>query len=270
MNITTNQRTFRHTYVAACGHPLVEPCNIDMQGIGRKLTAIAVSDAIGLSGGTNSNTGSIYINFIHYFSGLKRGSGVIAALLLSLWLALPASAQFAVKTNLLYDATTTPNISAEVGVGGKNTLQLTYGLNPWEFHTKRGEKMAKHWMLMPEFRRWSCSKFNGQFFGVHIFGGQLNAANVDLPLPGFFFKGDNMRRGVRDARYEAAFAGIGATYGWQWILSRHWNAEAEIGAGYAYARYDKYPCYECGARLAKGHTNYAGITKIGLSILYIF
>lgn len=177
----------------------------------------------------------------------------------------------AVKTNLLYDATTTPNIGMEIGLGNKNTFNLVYGLNPWEFDSdSHGKRYAKHWLLMPELRWWTCSKFNGHFFGVHLMGGQMNAANVDLPMPGAFFSGDNIRKGVRDSRYQGWYAGAGVTYGYQWILSRHWNLEAEVGVGYDHIWYDRYPCYECGAKIDTGHSNYVGLTKLGLSLLYIF
>lgn len=179
--------------------------------------------------------------------------------------------QVAVKTNVLYDATTTPNLGVEVGVGTRSTVQLFYGLNPWTFDSQsHGQRKAKHWLLMPEWRWWPCSKFNGHFFGVHAMGGQFNAANVDLPLPGFFFSGDNIRNEVSDHRYQGTYAGLGVTYGYQWIISRHWNVEAEIGIGYDHVWYDKYECGECGGKLSDGGTNYAGITKIGLTLLYIF
>ena len=182
-----------------------------------------------------------------------------------------AHGQVAVKTNLLYDATTTPNIGVEVGVGGKSTVNLVYGLNAWSFNSdSHGKRFAKHWVLMPEYRWWLCSRFSGHFFGVHAMAGQLNAANVDLPLPGGFVSGLNLREAVKDACYQGPFAGVGVTYGYQWALSRHWNIEAEIGAGYAHMWYDKYPCGECGLRMEKGHANYLGVTKLGLSIIYVF
>lgn len=180
-------------------------------------------------------------------------------------------AQVALKTNLLYDATTTPNLGVEFAAGRKNTVNVTYGLNPWTFHSDtHGDRKAKHWLLMPEYRWWTCSRFNGHFFGVHAMGGQFNAGNINIPLPGVFFSGENLRKGVKDYRYQGWYAGAGFTYGYQWILNLHWNVEAEIGAGYVHAWYDKYPCYECGAKMADGGANYLGITKIGLSILYIF
>ena len=190
--------------------------------------------------------------------------------LLALGSALTAHSQLAVKTNLLYDATTTPNLGLELGVGKKQTVQIVYGLNPWTFDSSHGDRKAKHWLLMPEYRWWTCTKFNGHFFGAHLMGGEFNASNVDLPIPGFFFSGDNLTKGVRDHRYQGGFAGAGFTYGYQWILGRHWNLEAEIGVGYNYVWYDKYMCYECGSKIASGHTNYLGVTKLGISFLYIF
>ena len=195
----------------------------------------------------------------------------VPILVLLLSAALSARAQLAVKTNLLYDATTTPNIGIEFATDMHTTANIVYGLNPWTFHSaSRGERKAKHWVLMPEYRWWPCTAFNGHFFGIHAMGGEFNAASVNLPIPGFFFGGDNLTSQVRDHRYEGGFVGLGLTYGYQWSLSRHLNLEAEVGLGYNYVWYDKYKCGECGGREKSGHTNYAGITKLGLSIMYIF
>lgn len=172
-----------------------------------------------------------------------------------------------IKTNLLYDATTTPNIGLEISTCKKQTAQIFYGLNAWTF---ADGKRAKHWVLMPEYRWWMCSRMNGHFVGVHAFGGEFAAANVNLPVPGVFFAGDNLRSQLRDNRYEGQFLGAGFTYGYQWILSRHWNLEAEAGIGYAHAWYDKYPCGECGFLQKSGGTNYVGLTKLGLSLMYVF
>lgn len=201
--------------------------------------------------------------------GLKKK--LISGLIMLAAVALHAPAQVAVKTNLLYDATTTPNIGVELGFKGKSTFNLVYGLNPWTFHSDtKGDRKVKHWVLMPEYRWWTCSRFSGHFIGVHAMGGQFNAANADIPLPGAFFGGENLRKGVRDHRYQGGFAGAGVTYGYQWILGRHFNVEAEIGVGYNRVWYDKYACGDCGAKIADGHTNYVGVTKLGLSIMYLF
>lgn len=180
------------------------------------------------------------------------------------------SAQLAVKTNVLYDATLTPNIGIEVGVGPRSTFSVVYGLHPWSFKSDETIRKAKHWVLMPEYRWWLCSKFDGHFLGVHAMGGQFNASHVNLPIPGVFFGGENIAKGVRDKRYEAYYAGGGFTYGYQWVLSKNWNFEAEIGIGYNYVHYKKFDCDECGRKIGEGNTNYVGITKLGLSFIYLF
>ena len=49
----------------------------------------------------------------------------------------------ALKNNLLYDATTTPNLALEVGLGKKTTLDLYGGYNPFTFGN---HKRFKHCM----------------------------------------------------------------------------------------------------------------------------
>lgn len=187
-------------------------------------------------------------------------------------ISIAASAQeVALKNNILYDATTTPNIGLEIGLGKRTTAQVFYGLNPWEFSSDtHGDRQAKHWVVMPELRWWTCSKFNGFFYGIHAMGGQFNAGNIDIPMPGAFVSGDNLRTMVKDSRVEGNFVGGGVTLGYQFILSRHWNLEVEAGAGYDHIWYEQYPCGDCGTQISKGSSNYVGLTKLGLSFLYIF
>lgn len=200
----------------------------------------------------------------------KAGKVLMAIFLMAIFCTHHAAAQIAVKTNLLYDAATTPNIGAEIGVGNRNTFSLVYGINPWTFNHNGREHKAKHWVLMPEYRWWLTSRYNGSFLGVNLMGGEYNVANAHLPIPGAFFGGDNLTAGVRHHRYAGEFVGVGATYGYQWTLTRHWNLEAELGVGYAHAWYRKYDTDEAGRQTAKGGTNYAGVTKLGVSIIYIF
>ena len=83
------------------------------------------------------------------------------------WCGNHACAQdIAAKTNLLYWATTTPNIGMEFGLGEQTTLELTGGYNPWTLDKEQNKKL-KHWLVMPEFRYWLCERFNGHFFGIH-------------------------------------------------------------------------------------------------------
>lgn len=165
----------------------------------------------------------------------------------------------ALKTNLLYWGTATPNLGLEAAVGGKHTVQLFYGLNPWTF--SEGKRM-RHWVLQPEYRYWFCESFNGWFLGAHVMGGEFNVGGIKLPF-GLF-------ESLADRRYEGWYAGGGVTAGYQWMISKHWNFEASLGIGYDYIKYDKYECGVCGALLESGHANYFGPTKLALSFLYIF
>lgn len=187
-------------------------------------------------------------------------SKICISVFLSIMFCLNAHAQnIALKTNLLYGSTLTPNVGVEVGMGKKHTVQLFYGLNPWD--TSSG-KSLRHWVAQPEYRYWFCQSFNGWFIGAHFMGGEFNVGGVKLPF-GLFSE-------FEDHRYEGWFAGGGITAGYQWPLSRHWSFEASIGVGYDYIKYDKYKCGECGELIKSSHSNYFGPTKAALSFLYVF
>ena len=115
----------------------------------------------------------------------------------------------------------------------------------------KNDKKMRFWLVEPEVKYWLCEKFEGHFFGLHGHGAQ-------------FFGG------FRDKRYDGYMAGGGITYGYNWILSPHWNLEAEIGLGYErlwYKESDRIPCIKCYERK---HKNYVGPTKAAISLVYIF
>lgn len=186
---------------------------------------------------------------------MKKGIFILISLL---WSMTSYSQNIAIKNNLLYDATLTPNLGLEFGLGSKSTFDINVGYNPFTF--SNGKKL-KHWAVQPEYRYWNCEKFNGSFWGIHAHGGEFSFAGVKLPF-GIFKK-------LRDYRYEGYFVGGGISFGYQWMLSKRWNLEASIGAGYAYIDYDKYRCNECGPKLKGGHRHYVGPTKATLSFIYI-
>jgi hypothetical protein len=54
-------------------------------------------------------------------------------------------------------------------------------------------------------------------------------------------------------------------------LSKHFNLEFEVGAGYVYTRYDEYECTGCGKQVAdQVPYHYVGPTKAAISLVYIF
>lgn len=183
---------------------------------------------------------------------------VIFILISLIWSMSSYSQKVAIKNNLLYDATLTPNLGLEFGLSPKSTLDINAGYNPFTF--SKGKRL-KHWAVQPEYRLWNCEKFNGSFWGFHLHGGQFSVAGLKLPF--------GMFPTLEDHRYEGFFVGGGVSFGYQWMLSKRWNLEASLGAGYAYIDYDKYRCNDCGPKLKSGHYNYFGPTKATISIIYI-
>lgn len=75
--------------------------------------------------------------------------------------------------------------------------------------------------------------------------------------------------GLKEHRYEGFLLGGGITYGYQMILSQHWNLEFNVGVGYARMNHDVYERPKCGLFLGEQEKNYLGITKIGVSLVYL-
>lgn len=178
---------------------------------------------------------------------------------------LQVSAQsVSVKTNLIYDVSTTVNLGAEVGLSPKWTLDVSANYNGWTFSEN---KKWKHWLIQPEVRYWLCERFNGHFVGAHLLGGIYNIGNLDTD---FMLLGTDFGQ-LKNYRYEGWMAGVGVGYGYQWLLSRHWSLEAEIGVGYVYSRADKFECATCGEKLEDNEPHhYVGPTKVALSLIYAF
>ena len=170
----------------------------------------------------------------------------------------------AVKTNVLGDAIGSLNLGIEGRLADKWTLDLGGHLDAWD--SKAGAT-TRHAFLQPEARWWFCDTFSGHFFGVHAHGGIFNVGGIDTDIK--FLTNDFSV--LKDSRYQGWFAGAGIAYGYDLILSRHWNLEFEIGAGYAYTRYDQFECEECGSTIATNMTHhYVGITKAAISLVYLF
>lgn len=170
----------------------------------------------------------------------------------------------AVKTNLLPDAFLSPNIAVEVGLAPQWTAELTGEFNGW---TMSHGRRWKHWLAQPEVRYWLCDRFSGHFLGAEAHGGQYNIGGFDGRID---LLGTDWRK-LKDTRYQGWFVGAGVTYGYAWILNRHWNAEAEIGIGYSYTRFDRFRCTGCGKKTESDRPhNFFGVTKAALNIVYLF
>lgn len=165
----------------------------------------------------------------------------------------------AVKTNIPYWVTTTPNLGVEFALGQKISLEISGGVNPFDFGKNRE---LKHWIVWPELRYWTCEAFNGHFLGLHGVGGRYSIGGWDISA----LKLDRLK----NRRYEGNAIGVGVSYGYQWILSDRWGLEFTIGGGFARVNYDVYTVGENSFKQNQGKKYYFGPTKGGLSVVYVF
>ena len=112
----------------------------------------------------------------------------------------------ALKSNILYDATTTINLGYEVALGRQTTLDIWLNYNPWTLGNKwvglyeneqtgpsasKRDAKLKHLAIQPELRWWMCEKFNGHFFGAHLHGGIFNVGAIKMPFDWGRYKGSD-------------------------------------------------------------------------------
>ena len=70
----------------------------------------------------------------------------LATMLLMLISMNSFSQNIGLKSNLLYWATTTPNIGLETSVGKKHTAQVFVGFNPWK-QSGGNQSSLRHWLV---------------------------------------------------------------------------------------------------------------------------
>ena len=97
----------------------------------------------------------------------------------------------ALKSNLLYDATTTMNLGLEFGLARKWTLDVPVNYNPWK--PDNGRRL-RHWGIQPEVRYWFCERFRRTFIGVHGHYADFNVGG----FPDWSFISENMQ----NSRYQ--------------------------------------------------------------------
>lgn len=177
-----------------------------------------------------------------------------------LMIGISLSAQnVAVKTNLLYDATTTFNLGAEIGLsppGGRWICPPIIIL----FHFLTTRSGSTGWRSLRRATG-SANASTDTLWDFIYWGDNTTWGGVKLPF--------GIYPSVEDYRYEGYYYGAGLAYGYQWVLGKHWSFEASLGLGYVRAHYDRYDCPRCGEWKGKGDKNYLGVTKAAISLIYV-
>lgn len=167
--------------------------------------------------------------------------------------------KWGVKTNLLYDATSTFNFGVEFRLAPRWTFDLSGNYNPWTLNKSKNKKI-RHYLVQPEARYWLCESFRGHFFGLHAGFTRFNFSGYRVPF---------LPKHTKDNRYEGWAVLGGISYGYSWILGRRWNLEATVGGGYIYFDYDVYRCEKCGDYLGKTSKGRWNLTKAGITLVYM-
>ena len=115
----------------------------------------------------------------------------------------------------------------------------------------------RHYLVHPEVRYWLCNRFNGHFFGLHAHAAWYNVGGISFI--------DHLKHN----RYQGYLYGAGVSYGYQWILGNRWNLEATVGGGFAILNHKKSPIADCCITTPRYKQTYWGVTKIGISLIYI-
>ena len=167
--------------------------------------------------------------------------------------------RLAINNNLLFDAAGTLSAGIEVPFSKMSSFEVYGSIRPW----KRGERhVHKSWAVQGQYRIWPCQVMNGFFFGPYAHFAEFNLGNQDLCF--------GLLDGLKPFRYEGWLVGGGMGAGYEFALAKHWNIGVEAGIGYTYINYKKYDCEVCGVLRDDDDYHYVGLSRLGLSLIYLF
>lgn len=168
--------------------------------------------------------------------------------------------RIALRTNLLYDATLSPNIGVDVRVDSTWTVGLLAGINAWDIDKEKNKKW-RHMLFSLRARRFlNDSVFHKGYIEADVIYSHFNVGNVKFPF--------GLYKSVRDRRLQGDLVALGGKYGYSWILARNWRIEAEAGVAVGYAWFKEYDCPHCGTFLGNGDRIFL-LPQLGINIVYI-
>ena len=167
---------------------------------------------------------------------------------------------FALRNNLLYDATLTPNIGADIRLDSLWTLGAVVGINAWDVDKEKNKKW-RHLLIEPNFRRWlNRTPFSKSYLEGDLIYSHFNVGNTTIPF--------SLYDAVKEKRLQGDLFALGGKYGYSWILARHWRVEAEAGIAIGYAWFKEYECATCGQQLGEGDRIFL-LPQLGINVVYI-
>lgn len=178
------------------------------------------------------------IKYIKYPYFMKRLKYVLVALLLLLTNVGVYAQRASVSTDVLKWTTLSPNISVELMLSSRTTLNIESSINP--FGEFGDDLQLTHVALSPEFRFWLMRPQHSHFFGVNVLASAYN-----LKINSFATEGQMIA--------------VGLTYGYSFILSDRLSLTPTVGYGYGMTNNIKDSSFEFKPM----------VTKLGVGFTYI-
>ena len=167
--------------------------------------------------------------------------------------------RMALRTNLLYDATLSPNLGVDVRVDSAWTVGLLVGINAWDIDKEKNKKW-RHALFSIRARKYRDSLFHKGYYEADVIYSHFNVGNTKIPF--------GLYSAVKDRRLQGDLIALGGKYGYSWILARNWRIEAEAGVAIGYAWFKEYDCDHCGTFLGNGDRIFL-LPQLGVNVVYI-
>lgn len=192
---------------------------------------------------------------------LVKNIFVFVVMLISLMSSQKVAAQkVALRNNLLYDATLTPNLGADIRLDSIWTVGAIVGLNAWDIDKDKNKKW-RHLLIEPNVRRWlNRSPFSKSYLEGDLIYSHFNVGNTTIPF--------SLYDAVKEKRLQGDLFALGGKFGYSWILARTWRVEAEAGLAIGYAWFKEYDCPTCGTYLGEGDRIFL-LPQLGINVVYI-
>ena len=192
---------------------------------------------------------------------LVKNIFVFVVMLISLMSSQRVAAQkVALRNNLLYDATLTPNLGADIRLDSIWTVGAIVGLNAWDIDKDKNKKW-RHLLIEPNVRRWlNRSPFSKSYLEGDLIYSHFNVGNTTIPF--------SLYDAVKEKRLQGDLFALGGKFGYSWILARTWRVEAEAGLAIGYAWFKECDCPTCGTYLGEGDRIFL-LPQLGINVVYI-
>ena len=193
---------------------------------------------------------------------LQRILAFKLTLLLAFVTGSSAAQTVALRTNLFYDATLSPNLGAELRVDSLWSIGMTVGINAWDIDNRPDHnKKWRHFLVAPKVRYYlNDTLMHKGYLEINGIYSHYNVSNVKFPF--------GLYKSVRNRRLQGDLLALGGKYGYSWILARDWRIEAEAGVAVGYAWFKEYDCPHCGTYLGEGDRIFL-LPQLGINVVYI-